>query len=120
MPKWGLAMKEGSVVSWSKEVGDEIKKCENFVEIETEKVVNEFESPETGVLIKKCAEEDVKIPVGSLLALFGPKETSTVEIEKFVSDFESNFKQRITENNESTDLTKQIEIDGLNINYVQL
>ena len=113
-------MKEGSVVSWSKEVGDEINKGETFVEIETEKVVNEFESPETGVLIKKCAEEDVKIPVGSLLALFGPKETPVEEIEKFVSDFESNFKQKITENNESADLTKQIEIDGLNINYVQL
>ena len=28
MPKWGLAMKEGSVISWSKEVGDEIKKGE--------------------------------------------------------------------------------------------
>ena len=37
MPKWGLAMKEGSVVSWSINVGDEIKKGENFVEIETEK-----------------------------------------------------------------------------------
>ena len=120
MPKWGIAMKEGSVVSWSKEVGDEITKGENFVEIETEKVVNEFESPETGVLIKKCAEEDVKIPVGSLLALFGPKDTPVGEIEKFVSDFESNFKQQITENNESTDVTKQIEIDGLTINYIQL
>ena len=31
-----------------------------------------------------------------------------------------NFKQQITENNESADLTKKIEIDGLNINYVQL
>ena len=42
MPKWGLAMKEGSVVKWLKEVGDEIKKGDPFVEIETEKVVNEL------------------------------------------------------------------------------
>ena len=26
MPKWGLAMKEGSVIKWLKEVGDEITK----------------------------------------------------------------------------------------------
>ena len=46
MPKWGLAMKEGSVTSWLKNEGDKINKGETFVEIETEKVVNEFESPE--------------------------------------------------------------------------
>ena len=38
MPKWGLTMKEGTIVSWLKEVGDEIKKGDNLVEIETEKV----------------------------------------------------------------------------------
>ena len=37
MPKWGLTMKEGTIVSWLKEVGDEIKKGDNLVEIETEK-----------------------------------------------------------------------------------
>ena len=54
MPKWGLAMKEGSIVKWNKEVGEEVKKGEALVEIETEKVVNEFESPENGTMIKKC------------------------------------------------------------------
>ena len=88
MPKWGLAMKEGSVVSWSKEIGAEIKKGENFVEIETEKVVNEYESPEDGVLIKKCVEEEVKIPVGALVALVGPKDTSTEAMDEFISNFE--------------------------------
>ena len=42
MPKWGLAMKEGSVTSWLKNEGDKVNKGETFVEIETEKVVNEF------------------------------------------------------------------------------
>ena len=84
MPKWGLSMKEGSVVSWLKELGDEIKKGETFVEIETEKVINEFESPENGILIKKCVEKDIKIPVGTLLALFGPKDTSSDDINKFI------------------------------------
>ena len=94
MPKWGLAMKEGSVVSWLKNVGDEIKKGENFVEIETEKVVNEFESPQSGILIKKCVEEDIKIPVGALIALVGEKDTSSYKIDEFISNFESNFEKQ--------------------------
>ena len=120
MPKWGLAMKEGSVISWSKEVGDEIKKGENFVEIETEKVVNEYESPENGILIKKCVEEDIKIPVGALIALFGPKDISSEEIKEFVLNFESNFSKQAASNSEDEELTKKIEINGVTINYLQI
>ena len=120
MPKWGLSMKEGSVVSWLKELGDEIKKGETFVEIETEKVINEFESPENGILIKKCVEKDIKIPVGTLLALFGPKDTSSDDINKFILDFNSNFEKQAASNVESEELTKKVEINDININYVQM
>ena len=87
MPKWGLAMKEGSVTSWLKNEGDKINKGETFVEIETEKVVNEFESPEEGILIKKVIENDIKAPVGSLIAILGNENTDANEVEKFVEDF---------------------------------
>ncbi len=120
MPKWGLAMKEGSVVSWSINVGDEIKKGENFVEIETEKVVNEFESPQSGILIKKCVEEDIKIPVGALIALVGEKDTSSDKIDEFISNFESNFEKQAASISENEDLTKKIAINGTTINYVQM
>ena len=60
MPKWGLAMKDGSVTSWLKNEGDKINKGETFVEIETEKVVNEFESPEEGILLKKLLKMILK------------------------------------------------------------
>ena len=81
MPKWGLAMKEGSVTSWLKNEGDKINKGETFVEIETEKVVNEFESPEEGILLKKVIENDIKVPVGSLIAILGNENTDTNEIK---------------------------------------
>ena len=45
MPKWGLAMKEGSVTSWLKNEGDKVNKGETFVEIETEKVCLLYTSP---------------------------------------------------------------------------
>ena len=54
MPKWGLAMKEGAILQWLKNEGDEVKKGEILVEIETDKVVNEMESPEDGRLKEMC------------------------------------------------------------------
>ena len=121
MPKWGLAMKEGSVIKWLKEVGDEVKKGEPFVEIETEKVVNEFDSPEEGILIKKCADLDEKIPVGSLLALFSnTKDVSENSIEKYINNFQENFKNTSESDFEDTLSSKKININGSEINYLQL
>ena len=120
MPKWGLAMKEGSIIKWFKEIGDEIKKGENLVEIETEKVVNEMESPESGTLLKKCIEEDVKVNVGSLIAIYGDSSVSDKEIEKFISEFNENLKNE--ENLESDDLSQseKIKLDNIEINFVNL
>ncbi len=42
MPKWGLSMKEGSILKWIKSNGDNISKGDMILEIETEKVVNEM------------------------------------------------------------------------------
>ena len=86
MPKWGLTMKEGTIVSWLKEVGDEIKKGDNLVEIETEKVVNEFESPESGILLKKIAEENIKLNVGSLIGVLGEKNVDDNSINQGIPD----------------------------------
>jgi len=121
MPKWGLAMKEGAVTKWLKQEGDEIKKGDPFVEIETEKVVNEFESPVEGFLIKKCTELDEKIPVGSLLALFSnTKKISNELIENYINNFNENFKN--TSESDGNDLlsSKKIYINELEINYLQI
>ena len=61
MPKWGLAMKEGSIIKWFKEIGDEIKKGENLVEIETEKVVNEMESQKAVLYLKNVLKKMLKL-----------------------------------------------------------
>ena len=91
MPKWGLAMKEGAILQWLKNDGDEDKKAEILVEIETDKVVNEMESPEDGKLLKKCIDTDVRVPVGSLIAVYGSGTESDEEIAEFVSEFNKNF-----------------------------
>jgi pyruvate dehydrogenase E2 component (dihydrolipoamide acetyltransferase) len=50
LPKIGMAMQEGMIVSWSKQVGDVVEKGEPLFDMETEKVVETVESPASGIL----------------------------------------------------------------------
>ena len=57
MPKLRPEMKEGVLCAWLKEEGDRVSVGEPVFEIETDKVVNQVESTENGV-IKKLLFED--------------------------------------------------------------
>jgi pyruvate dehydrogenase E2 component (dihydrolipoamide acetyltransferase) len=50
MPKWGIEMREGTVVSWHVEEGKGIDKGDELIDIETDKIVNTMEAPASGVL----------------------------------------------------------------------
>ena len=63
MPKNGMDMEEGTIVKWLKNVGDKIEKDEPFMEIETDKITMETESPVSGVLLAKLYEDGAVVPV---------------------------------------------------------
>jgi len=67
---------EVRIVAWIKSVGDEVKKGDMLLEIETDKAVMEVESTATGTLLKQLAEVDDMVPVGEVIGLIGPKGTS--------------------------------------------
>ena len=48
MPKWGLAMEEGTLTAWLVQDGSQIEKGQEIAEIETTKIANVFESPALG------------------------------------------------------------------------
>src|SRR5262245_51555944 len=50
MPKLSDGMTEGTIVTWKKKKGDQVRTGEVVAEIETEKAIFEWESPEDGVL----------------------------------------------------------------------
>ncbi len=60
-----------SVVRWLKQEGDRIKQGEPVVELETEKVNYELDSPVEGVLLKIIARETSEVPVGDPLCHIG-------------------------------------------------
>lgn len=87
MPKWGLTMEEGTLVRWMVEVGDKIEPGMELAEVETDKITNVMESTQTGVLVKKIADENDVLPVGALLGVVGDASASDAEIDAFIADF---------------------------------
>lgn len=73
MPKAGMDMKEGTLIRWLKEVGDPVELDEPIMEIETDKITMEAESPGTGIFLSKIVEEGSVVPVLSVLGYIGEK-----------------------------------------------
>ncbi|MEK6709128.1 MAG: lipoyl domain-containing protein, partial [Nitrospinota bacterium] len=73
MPKLGLTMEEGTILKWFKPEGSPVKKGEIILQIQTDKVEYEVESPDGGVLLKTLAGEGAVVPCGTNIAVIGKK-----------------------------------------------
>ncbi len=69
MPALGMAQDTGTIVRWLKSDGDDVRKGEPLVEIETDKVTVEIEAPADGTLAGVRAGEGDDVPVGSVIAV---------------------------------------------------
>jgi len=63
----GVTSTKAIVVRWLKREGDKVKLGEPLVELETEKISFELESPAAGTLVKRLAQETAEVPVGGAL-----------------------------------------------------
>lgn len=75
MPRLSDTMTEGTVATWLKKVGDNVKEGDILAEIETDKATMEFESFNAGTLLFIGIEEGHSAPVDSVLAIIGPAGT---------------------------------------------
>ncbi|MDH5604006.1 MAG: pyruvate dehydrogenase, partial [Cyclobacteriaceae bacterium] len=73
MPKMSDTMTEGTIASWLKKVGDEVKSGEVVAEIETDKATMEFESYWDGILLYIGPKEGESVEVNGILAVIGEK-----------------------------------------------
>lgn len=69
MPKLRPEMKEGVLCAWLKEKGDRVSVGEPVFEIETDKVVNQVESTENGVIKKLLFEDGDTVAVDTAVAI---------------------------------------------------
>ncbi|MDF9761539.1 pyruvate dehydrogenase E2 component (dihydrolipoamide acetyltransferase) [Peribacillus simplex] len=71
MPKLGMAMKEGTVSLWSKEVGDSVEKGEAIASINSEKIEMDIESPTEGTILNIAVLEGQGVPPGTVICHIG-------------------------------------------------
>jgi len=69
MPMLGMAQETGKVLRWLKQDGDTVTKGEPLLEVETDKVTVEIESPADGTLAGVRVSEGTDVPVGEVIAL---------------------------------------------------
>lgn len=73
MPKMSDTMTEGTIASWVKKVGDEVKSGDILAEVETDKATMELEAYEDGTLLYIGVEEGDSVEVDGVLAIVGEK-----------------------------------------------
>ncbi|MDI6861342.1 MAG: dihydrolipoamide acetyltransferase family protein [Caldisericia bacterium] len=89
MPKFGLTMEEGVITKWYKKEGDFVNKGEAICEIESEKIVNDLESPVSGYIKQILVKEGESKKVGEVIALISEsKEELRKEVIKEESEKE--------------------------------
>ena len=71
MPKLGLTMTEGTIEEWKKKEGDPIAKGDIIVTVATDKLTNDIEAYEDGVLLKIVAAEGETVECKAVIGWMG-------------------------------------------------
>jgi len=71
MPKLGMTMEEGTIITWFKKVGDSVAEGEILLEILTDKVNMEVEAPAAGQVLAIIAAEGDIVEVNKPIAYIG-------------------------------------------------
>jgi pyruvate dehydrogenase E2 component (dihydrolipoamide acetyltransferase) len=81
MPKLGLTMVEGTIEKWLRQEGDRVEKGEPLVEIVTEKINFQYESPASGILRKIIHHEGEVVAVATPIAIIAEEGEAVAEVE---------------------------------------
>ena len=116
VPKWGMAMEEGTVTAWHVGEGQTVTEGDEVLDVESTKIANAIEARGDGVLRRQVAEVGRTLPVGALLGVIASEDVSDEEIDSFVSGFVVEAGD--SEGAASGPATQTVEADGRQIRYV--
>jgi pyruvate dehydrogenase E2 component (dihydrolipoamide acetyltransferase) len=89
VPKWGIEMVEGTITNWNKSEGDAIAKGDEVFEMESDKIVNVWDSPVDGVLRRVLVPAGDAHPVGALLGVIADASVAESDINAFIAEHSS-------------------------------
>jgi pyruvate dehydrogenase E2 component (dihydrolipoamide acetyltransferase) len=87
MPKWGLSMAEGKVVSWLVQEGTRVEVGTPILEVETDKIANAVEAADPGLLRRRVAKEGDTLPVKALLGVMADESVGDTAIDEYIAAY---------------------------------
>ena len=78
VPQLSESVSEATLVSWRKKAGEAVKRDENLIDIETDKVVLELPAPIDGVLAKIIKKDGDSVTSGEIIAMIDTDGKVTV------------------------------------------
>ena len=104
MPRLSDTMEEGTISSWLKNVGDQVKEGEILAEIETDKATMEFESFYDGILSHIAVNEGETVKVDELIAIISENE---IDVSKALESYgKESLNIPVEESNDSVELNE--------------
>src|SRR5919201_3367801 len=79
MPRLSDSMEEGTILKWLVSQGDEVKRGQEIVEIETDKANMTYEADTDGTLVEIVAQEGDTLPIGEVIARIGDASEASRE-----------------------------------------
>ncbi|ARN78402.1 pyruvate dehydrogenase complex dihydrolipoamide acetyltransferase [Nonlabens spongiae] len=107
MPRLSDTMEEGTVATWLKQEGDQVEEGDILAEIETDKATMEFESFESGTLLKIGIQEGETAKVDALLAILGPEGTDVSNINTDSADKPAKTEKKESRKSEPKEKNKE-------------
>ncbi len=86
MPKLGESVMEATILSWEKNIGDNIEMDENVVVIATDKVDTEVPSPVEGTLVEILFNDGDTVAIGTAIAVIETEAVDSVQSSPAISD----------------------------------
>lgn len=96
MPKLGLTMKDGRIAKWYKKENDLVKAGEILFSIETDKLTNDVEAKEDGVLRKIIANVGDVVPCLETVAILASSDEDISDLLAEISPEKQELKQIMT------------------------
>jgi 2-oxoglutarate dehydrogenase E2 component (dihydrolipoamide succinyltransferase) len=77
VPKLPESVTDATLLTWHKRAGDSVRRDENLVDLETDKIVLEVPAPSDGILKELKIDDGAIVTGGQVLALLEPGEAAT-------------------------------------------